>query len=73
MVTELLRQTELSPLAIQFAKFCSQLDDSADELALITAAILADRNTHGDTCLDLRSLKGKILLHDKENKQLKNG
>ena len=71
MVTELLRQTELSPLAIQFAKFCSQLDDTADELALITAAILADRNTHGDTCLDLSSLKGKILLHDKENKQLK--
>lgn len=71
MVTELLRQTELSPLAIQFAKFCSQLDDKADELALITAAILADRNTHGDTCLDLRSLEEKTLLYGKENNQLR--
>jgi exodeoxyribonuclease V alpha subunit len=71
MVTQLLRQTELSPLAIQFAKFCSQLDDKADDLALITAAILADRNTQGDTCLDLSALKEKTLLHGKENKPLK--
>ncbi len=71
MVTKLLRQAELSPLAIQFAKFCSQLDDKADELALITAAILADRNTHGDTCLDLRFLEEKTLLYGKENNRLK--
>lgn len=67
---DLLRQTELSPLAMHFARFCQDLDNQADDLALITAAILADRNTHGDTCLELGSLADQPLLQDKESKLL---
>lgn len=69
-VFECLQQSDLSPLALHFARFCADLDDTASDLALFTAAVLADRNTHGDTCLALSSLVDKPLLKDKDGTAL---
>ncbi|NOZ37421.1 MAG: exodeoxyribonuclease V subunit alpha [Gammaproteobacteria bacterium] len=62
-----LQQAALSPLAQQFSRFCAELDSNASELALATAALLAEHNSHGDTCLELRSLAGESLLKDENN------
>ncbi len=55
-------QAELSPLARHFSRFCAELDPAAPDEALITAAVLADRNTQGHTCLDLAALAQQPLL-----------
>lgn len=66
-VFESLKQAELSPLAKHFSHFCAELDSNASELALASAALLAERDSHGDTCLELKSLAGKSILKNKEN------
>lgn len=71
-IPEILLTAKLSPLALHFADFCAELDSNADELALITAAILAERNTQGDTCLDIATLNNNPPFVDSENKPLTN-
>ncbi len=71
-VSEILRSAELSSLALHFAGFCAELDCNANELELITAAILAERDTQGDTCLDINTLNDVSLIKDKDNKSLNN-
>ncbi len=72
-IPKILLAAELSPLALQFAHFCADLDNNANDLALIIAAILAERNVQGDTCLDLIALNdNKPPLKDNKNKPLGN-
>ena len=62
----LLTEAQVSALAVQFARFCAELDPDATELALLTAAALAERSGRGDTCLDLRHLASRALLTDED-------
>lgn len=56
----------VSPLARHFASFCQELDGNASNTALLTAGILAEHNTYGDTCLDLSAYANTTLLLDKD-------
>ncbi len=58
-----IRLADLDPLARHFARFCAELDPNASDDALYTAAWLAERNIHNDTCLDLRHHATEPLLH----------
>ncbi len=69
-VLDQLITADISPLARHFTHFCQQLDESASSTALFTASLLAERNTHGDTCLDLSYHANTVLLRDKDDNVL---
>ncbi len=60
----------LSPLARQFLRFCRHLDPEAGETALLSAALVAERNRDGHTCIDLATLAGRPQLPDAEGRPL---
>jgi len=52
----------LSPLSVHFARFVARHSGLAEgELAVLSAALLSERNQRGDVCLDLTALAGRAL------------
>ena len=52
----------LSPLSVHFARFIARQSGLAEsDLAVLSAALLSERNQRGDVCLDLAALAGRAL------------